>query len=134
MDGREYLDYLGSWGPLILGHAREEIVAALREALEFGTSFGAPTQTEVELAREVVEAVPSVEKVRMVNSGTEATLSALRLADDPVLRCIVPKTGSGDSAWTRLRENHALLGSCGDTTLVFRSAPMIVPPVMCVVW
>jgi len=91
VDGREYLDYLGSWGPLILGHAREEIVAALREALEFGTSFGAPTQTEVELAREVVEAVPSVEKVRMVNSGTEATLSALRLARGATGRDLIVK-------------------------------------------
>ena len=79
-DGREYLDYVGSWGPLILGHAPEEVLSALRETMECGTSFGAPTELEVLLAREVVEAIPSVEKVRMVNSGTEATLSAIRLA------------------------------------------------------
>jgi len=80
VDGREYLDYVGSWGPLILGHAREEVLAALKEALDRGTSFGAPTEAEVELARLLVEAFPSVAKVRMVNSGTEAALSAIRLA------------------------------------------------------
>ena len=80
VDGREYLDFVGSWGPLILGHAAPEVLDALRETLDRGTSFGAPTELEVELAREVVDAVPSIEKVRMVNSGTEATLSAIRLA------------------------------------------------------
>jgi len=79
-DGGEYIDYVGSWGPLILGHAHEEVLAALRSTMERGTSFGAPTEAEVELASEVVRAVPSIEKVRMVNSGTEATLSAIRLA------------------------------------------------------
>ena len=80
VDDREYLDYLGSWGPLILGHAPDEVLAALAEAMQRGTSFGAPTELEVELASRVVEALPSVERVRMVNSGTEATLSAVRLA------------------------------------------------------
>ncbi len=80
VDDREYLDYLGSWGPLILGHAPEEVLTALSETMRRGTSYGAPTALEVELAARVVEAVPSVEKVRMVNSGTEATLSAIRLA------------------------------------------------------
>ena len=80
VDGNEYIDYVGSWGPLILGHANETIVRAVREAAGDGTSFGAPCPSEVDLARLVVEAVPGVEKVRMVNSGTEATLSALRLA------------------------------------------------------
>ena len=80
VDDREYLDYLGSWGPLILGHAPDEVLAALAETMRRGTSFGAPTALEVEMAARVVEAVPSVEKVRMVNSGTEATLSAVRLA------------------------------------------------------
>ena len=80
VDGREYVDYVGSWGPMILGHAHPRVIEALKRACEFGTSFGAPTELEIELARLVVESVPSVEKVRMVNSGTEATLSAVRLA------------------------------------------------------
>lgn len=79
-DGNKYIDFVGSWGPLILGHAHPEIVEAVRETMENGTSFGAPTRLEVELAEEVVKAVPSIEKVRMVSSGTEATMSAIRLA------------------------------------------------------
>ena len=80
VDGNEYIDYLLSWGPLILGHAHPSVVEALRRAVERGTSFGTPTELEAELARLVVEAVPSIELVRFVNSGTEATMSALRLA------------------------------------------------------
>ena len=79
-DGREYIDYVGSWGPMILGHAHPRVVEALQRACERGTSFGAPTELEVELAEMIVEMVPSIEKVRMVNSGTEATMSAIRLA------------------------------------------------------
>lgn len=80
VDGNEYLDYVCSWGPLILGHAREEVIAAIREAAGDGTSFGAPTEREIALAELICEALPSVEMVRMVNSGTEAVMSALRLA------------------------------------------------------
>src|SRR5690349_6204851 len=80
VDGRTYIDYVGSWGPMILGHADEEVVAALQEVAAGGTSFGAPTKLEVDLAQEVVDAVPSIEMVRMVSSGTEATMSAIRLA------------------------------------------------------
>jgi glutamate-1-semialdehyde 2,1-aminomutase len=80
LDGNQYLDYVGSWGPLILGHAHPRIVQAVEEALHRGTSFGAPTEVETELAELVVEAVPSMEMVRMVSSGTEAAMSALRLA------------------------------------------------------
>jgi glutamate-1-semialdehyde 2,1-aminomutase len=80
VDGHRYVDWVCSWGPLILGHAHPTVVAAVREAAERGTSFGAPTEAEVELAAEVVDRIPSVEMVRMVNSGTEATMSALRLA------------------------------------------------------
>ncbi len=80
VDGVEYIDYVCSWGPLILGHAPEAIVRELREAAGAGTSFGAPNAHEVELAQMVVEAFPGIDKVRLVNSGTEATLSALRLA------------------------------------------------------
>jgi glutamate-1-semialdehyde 2,1-aminomutase len=79
-DGNEYIDYVGSWGPLILGHADRRVLAALRSAMARGTSFGAPTELEIELAEEIRRAVPSIEKVRMVSSGTEATMSAIRLA------------------------------------------------------
>lgn len=79
-DGHPYIDYVGSWGPLILGHRHPSVIEALLEALERGTSFGAPTDLEVELAEMVVKEVPSVEMVRMVNSGTEATMSAIRVA------------------------------------------------------
>lgn len=80
VDGKTYIDYVGSWGPMILGHADEEVVAAVQEVAAGGTSFGAPTELEIELAQEVVDAVPSIEMVRMVSSGTEATMSAIRLA------------------------------------------------------
>jgi glutamate-1-semialdehyde 2,1-aminomutase len=79
-DGNEYIDYVGSWGPLLLGHRHPEILRAIEEALEIGTSFGAPTEREVELAEEICDAVPSIDMVRLVNSGTEATMSAIRLA------------------------------------------------------
>jgi glutamate-1-semialdehyde 2,1-aminomutase len=80
VDGNEYIDYVGSWGPLLLGHRHPSVIRALEEALEIGTSFGAPTEREVELAEEIRDAVPSIEMVRLVNSGTEATMSAIRLA------------------------------------------------------
>ena len=80
VDGREYIDYVASWGPMILGHAHPQVVEALQRAAERGTSYGAPTALEVELASLIVDAVPSVELVRMVNSGTEAVMSAIRLA------------------------------------------------------
>ncbi len=80
VDGNPYIDYVLSWGPLILGHRPSCVIDALKNVLETGTSFGAPTELESELARLVVDMVPSVEKIRMVNSGTEATMSAVRLA------------------------------------------------------
>jgi glutamate-1-semialdehyde 2,1-aminomutase len=80
VDGNVYIDFVGSWGPLILGHAHPRLVEALTKAVERGTSYGAPTELEVTLARMVIEALPSVEMVRFVNSGTEAVMSALRLA------------------------------------------------------
>ena len=79
-DGNELIDYIGSWGPLILGHAHPAVVAAIQEAAARGTSFGAPTELEVEMAELVIAAVPSIEVVRMVNSGTEAAMAAVRLA------------------------------------------------------
>ena len=80
LDGNKYIDYIGSWGPMILGHAHPAVVEAIRRAAERGTSFGAPTEAESKLAELIIEAVPSVERVRLVNSGTEATMSAIRLA------------------------------------------------------
>ncbi|HEX3876241.1 MAG TPA: glutamate-1-semialdehyde 2,1-aminomutase [Bryobacteraceae bacterium] len=80
VDGNEYIDYVGSWGPLLLGHRHPEIISALNSAIDIGTSFGAPTAREIDLAEEICQAVPSVEMVRLVNSGTEATMSAIRLA------------------------------------------------------
>lgn len=79
-DGNEYIDYVGSWGPLILGHRFAPVLQAIEQALEVGTSFGAPTEREIELAEEIRACVPSMEMVRLVNSGTEATMSALRVA------------------------------------------------------
>jgi glutamate-1-semialdehyde 2,1-aminomutase len=79
-DGRSYVDYVGSWGPMILGHAHPAVLEAIRDTAARGTSFGAPCALEVELAERVVRAVPSIDKVRFVSSGTEATMSALRVA------------------------------------------------------
>ena len=79
-DGKQYIDYVGSWGPLILGHAHPAVVKAIQDAAEQGTSFGWATEREIEMAEWVTKTVPSIEKIRFVNSGTEATMSALRLA------------------------------------------------------
>ena len=79
-DGNEYIDYIGSWGPLIAGHAHPQVVAALKEVAEWGTSFGAPTELETTLAKMIIGAMPAIEMLRFVNSGTEAAMSALRLA------------------------------------------------------
>jgi glutamate-1-semialdehyde 2,1-aminomutase len=91
IDGNRYIDYVASWGPLILGHCHPRVVEALREAAARGSSFGAPTEAESELAELIIEAVPSVEKVRLVNSGTEATMSAIRLARGFTRRDVIVK-------------------------------------------
>jgi glutamate-1-semialdehyde 2,1-aminomutase len=80
VDGNRYIDYVGSWGPMILGHGNKEVVAAVQQQASVALGFGAPTELEIELAEQVVSMMPSIEKVRMVNSGTEATMSAIRLA------------------------------------------------------
>ncbi|MFQ6028161.1 MAG: glutamate-1-semialdehyde 2,1-aminomutase [Dehalococcoidia bacterium] len=80
VDGNEYIDYVGSWGPLVLGHAHPKVVEAIKKTAEGGTSFGAPVEAELELARLICEALPSVDSVRLVSSGTEACMSAIRLA------------------------------------------------------
>lgn len=102
IDGNEYIDYVGSWGPMILGHAHPGVVAALRKAIPKGTSYGAPTFLEVELAAKVKKAFPSMELVRMVSSGTEAVMSAIRLARgytgrDKILKFEGCYHGHGDS-------------------------------------
>src|SRR3990172_1737849 len=79
-DGKRYIDYVGSWGPAILGHAHPDVLAAVCNTAAKGLSFGAPTRLEVELAERVCALMPSIEKIRMVSSGTEATMSAIRLA------------------------------------------------------
>jgi glutamate-1-semialdehyde 2,1-aminomutase len=80
VDGNEYIDYVLSWGPMILGHAHLGVTRALKKAIDNGTSYGAPTPLEIKLARMIIKAYPSIEKIRMVNSGTEATMSAIRVA------------------------------------------------------
>src|SRR5918999_1879137 len=114
-DGRTYVDYVCSWGPMILGHADPEVIAALADALSRGTSYGAPTELEIEMAEEIVSAVPSVEMVRMVNSGTEATMSALRLARGVTGRTKLVKFegcyhGHGDSFLVKAGSGVATLG------------------------
>jgi glutamate-1-semialdehyde 2,1-aminomutase len=91
VDGNRYIDYIGSWGPMILGHGHPQVTAAIHVAVDRGTSFGAPTEAENELAELIIAAVPSVEKVRLVNSGTEATMSAIRLARGYTGRDVIVK-------------------------------------------
>ncbi|WP_106497006.1 glutamate-1-semialdehyde 2,1-aminomutase [Lentibacillus sp. Marseille-P4043] len=115
IDGNEYIDYVLSWGPLILGHADDRVVNRLKETAEKGTSFGAPTLMENKLAQLVVERVPSIELVRMVNSGTEATMSALRLARgytgrDKILKFEGCYHGHGDSLLIKAGSGVATLG------------------------
>ena len=115
VDKNEYTDFVCSWGPMIMGHAHPDIVAAVQKSATGGTSFGAPTPAEIELARMVVDAVPSVEKVRFVNSGTEATMSAIRLARGYTGKKIVVKFdgcyhGHGDSFLIKAGSGALTLG------------------------
>jgi glutamate-1-semialdehyde 2,1-aminomutase len=124
VDGKEYIDYVASWGPMILGHAHPRIVSAVQKAAEKGTSFGAPTELETEMARLVIEAVPSVEMVRMVNSGTEAVIGALRVARgytgrNKILKFIGCYHGHGDSLLIK--------AGSGVTTLGLPDSPGVTP-------
>ncbi|MFA6110907.1 MAG: glutamate-1-semialdehyde 2,1-aminomutase [Candidatus Latescibacterota bacterium] len=116
LDGREYVDYVCSWGPLIFGHAHPRVVRALQQACERGTSFGAPTELEVAMARQVVAMIPSIEMVRMVNSGTEATMSAIRVARgftgrDKIIKFEGCWHGHGDSFLIRAGSSALTLGA-----------------------
>jgi glutamate-1-semialdehyde 2,1-aminomutase len=115
VDGRTYIDYVGSWGPMILGHGDGEVLTALHRILGRGTSYGAPTELEIEMAEEITNAVPSIEMVRMVNSGTEATMSAIRLARGVTNRNKLVKFegcyhGHGDSLLVKAGSGVATLG------------------------
>ncbi len=115
VDGNEYIDYLGSWGPLILGHGNPAVVEALKRACERGTSFGTPTEAEIRLAELVKTAFPSIELIRMVNSGTEATMSALRVARGYTGRDLAVKFeagyhGHGDSFLIQAGSGAATFG------------------------
>ena len=117
-DGNEYIDYIGSWGPMILGHRHPAVVDAIKTVLSRGTSFGAPTDLETELATIIINAVPSIEMVRMVNSGTEATMSAVLLARGFTKRNIIIKFdgcyhGHGDTLLVEAGSGVATLGIPG---------------------
>jgi len=114
-DGNEYIDYIGSWGPMILGHANERVINAIKDAAENSTSFGATSEKEIELAKLVKKFVPSVEVIRMVNSGTEATMSAMRLARgftgrDKIIKFEGCYHGHGDSFLSKAGSGVATLG------------------------
>lgn len=118
VDDNEYIDYVLSWGPLILGHAHDQVVNAIKQISNYGTSFGAPTEIEIEMAKAVVDAVKSVEMVRFVNSGTEATMSAIRLARGYTKRKKIVKFdgcyhGHGDSLLVSAGSGVATLGIPG---------------------
>ncbi|WP_321342882.1 glutamate-1-semialdehyde 2,1-aminomutase [uncultured Draconibacterium sp.] len=115
LDGNQYTDFVSSWGPLIFGHAHPEIVSAINKAAQKGTSYGAPTLYETEMAELIVKMVPSIEKVRMVNSGTEATMSAVRLARgytgrDKIVKFVGNFHGHGDSFLIKAGSGAITLG------------------------
>ncbi len=114
-DGNSYIDYVGSWGPMILGHCYPTVVSAVKQCMENGSSFGAPTELEITLAQMVIDAVPSIEMVRMVSSGTEATMSAIRLARgytgrDKILKFSGCYHGHADSLLVKAGSGAATFG------------------------
>jgi glutamate-1-semialdehyde 2,1-aminomutase len=131
-DGHEYIDYLGSWGPMILGHSRPEVVAAIREAAGRGTSYGAPTEAEIGMAERIVSAFPSVETVRMVSSGTEATMTAIRLARgwtgrEKIVKFIGCYHGHADSLLVKAGSGMATLGIPGSPGIPRSLAELTIP-------
>jgi glutamate-1-semialdehyde 2,1-aminomutase len=115
IDGNRYMDFVSSWGPLILGHAHPAVVSAIKKAAERGTTFGAPTELETEMAEQICKRIPSMEMVRLVNSGTEATMSAIRLARgftgrDLIVKFVGCYHGHGDSFLIAAGSGAATLG------------------------
>ncbi len=116
IDGNSYIDYVASYGPLILGHANERVVASLAKAIGRGTSYGAPTELETQLAGEIIEAMPAIEMVRFVNSGTEAVMSAIRLARaatgrDKIVKCVGCYHGHADALLVQAGSGALTLGT-----------------------
>lgn len=131
-DEREYIDYIASWGPMILGHGRPEVVAAIREAAGRGTSYGAPTLAEIAMAERIVSAFPSVETVRMVSSGTEATMTAIRLARgwtgrEKIVKFIGCYHGHADSLLVKAGSGVATLGIPGSPGIPRSLAELTIP-------
>jgi len=131
-DGGEYIDYIASWGPMILGHGRPEVVAAIREAAGRGTSYGAPTLAEIAMAERIVSAFPSVETIRMVSSGTEATMTAIRLARgwtgrEKIVKFIGCYHGHADSLLVRAGSGVATLGIPGSPGIPRSLAELTIP-------
>ena len=124
VDGNEYIDYVGSWGPLILGHAHPIVTRALRDALRQGTTFGAPTEGELELAHVVCRWLPSIEKIRLVSSGTEATMSAIRLARAFTKRSKIVKF---DGCYHGHSDGLLVKAGSGVATLGLPDSPGVVP-------
>jgi len=124
VDGKQYVDHVCSWGPLILGHADKEVAARLKKVLSQGTSFGIPTERETELARMIIRAVPSIEKVRLVNSGTEAVMSAIRLARGYTGRSIIIKF---EGCYHGHADGLLVKAGSGATTLGVPTSPGVPP-------
>lgn len=124
VDGKQYIDHVCSWGPLILGHAEKEVAARLKKVVSQGTSFGIPTERESELARIMVRAVPSIEKVRLVNSGTEAVMSAIRLARGYTKRSIIIKF---EGCYHGHADGLLVKAGSGATTLGVPTSPGVPP-------
>jgi glutamate-1-semialdehyde 2,1-aminomutase len=124
VDGNKYVDYVGSWGPLILGHAHPYVTGELRDALRHGTTFGAPTERELNLADTVCRLVPSIEKIRLVNSGTEATMSAIRLARAFTKRSKIVKF---DGCYHGHSDGLLVKAGSGVATLGLPDSPGVVP-------
>jgi len=124
IDGNEYIDYVGSWGPLILGHAHPYVTGALRDALRQGTTFGAPTERELQMAETVCRLIPSIEKIRLVSSGTEATMSAIRLARAFTKRSKIVKF---DGCYHGHADGLLVKAGSGVVTLGLPDSPGVVP-------